>query len=454
MNYISYMQDPWGPIFFSIGATSNQKSKADIRREQAVQKAKQEYGIVTANDLQEQELQQNRELAKKSAQRINNYEQEKAATLTSNRPFFGNLNGIQEFAAYSAPGTSTLMFANDASREANLTWTALKNKQWIPALGHAIKVPANIVMGATSLIPFTGLLTKLGKQNTRLLNNLGKNYKRIRVGLELDKQILNSGNVNTIRDVKPIISSTPTPARTRSTSLVFLQKPNNLSTAEKLGIPASERVLYDPEIMQNAEIFAKKYGYPIPETVEEAKNMYKRHNTFFRGTNTDVFVSSNPDNYSYMADELIGKSREEVTKILASKGYPSASRAWNDPSSKGFSDWFVFATPDKNNALKYGGGDLQTVGIVRRPFSLRDPKKWHINADFRLEPDIIFNKTGQVAVGNTSPLYEVKINTKHLYSPGTLNQYPNTEGSLIGKYIDQNAGVNYFRGTRDYINVK
>ena len=48
----------------------------------------------------------------------------------------------------------TLMFADDASKHSQLVGSAIKNRQWGAAVGNAIKVPADIAMGAVSLMPF------------------------------------------------------------------------------------------------------------------------------------------------------------------------------------------------------------------------------------------------------------------------------------------------------------
>jgi len=72
-----------------------------------------------------------------------------------------------------------------------------------------------------------------------------------------------------------------------------------ISEAEKSGIIKSERPFYDQKVLDTAKLFAKEYGYPEPTTIEEIKNMYRRHNTFFRtvndiqdnGYNTELYNS-------------------------------------------------------------------------------------------------------------------------------------------------------------------
>ena len=172
MTKIPKQQTTWSALDFlenSEQETNAQKSelerRAELRRKLAAEQAKKESSITTANDKQDQEIQARREKARKEVQNRTNYEKEQQRILSQNRPLMsGQLSGTQDFIGYMLPGYSTLMFADDASKHSQLVGSAIKNRQWGAAAGNAIKVPADIAMGAISLIPFAGAAVKGGNK--------------------------------------------------------------------------------------------------------------------------------------------------------------------------------------------------------------------------------------------------------------------------------------------------
>ena len=172
MTKIPKQQTTWSALDFlenNEQETNAQKSelerRAELRRKLAAEQAKKQSSITTANDKQDQEIEARREKARKEIQNRTNYEKEQQRILSQNRPLMsGQLSGTQDFIGYMLPGYSTLMFADDASKHSQLVGSAIKNRQWGAAVGNAIKVPADIAMGAISLIPFAGTAVKGGNK--------------------------------------------------------------------------------------------------------------------------------------------------------------------------------------------------------------------------------------------------------------------------------------------------
>ena len=194
-----------------------------------------------------------------------------------------------------------------------------------------------------------------------------------------------------------------------------------ISAAEKAGIPKHERPMYDPEVLQKAKLFAEEYGYPEPTNPQEIKNMYRQHNTFFR-TVGDLDRVYFPESYEAMPDWFKQLDLPGQRKVLASKGYPSNSsfRSYYGNTEDVFGDGFVFVSPSlKENAAYFeANGGLSHTVKLQRPFSLRDPKTWHKEADWRIYPQnswkAQFWPKGRVEVGNATPNREFKVSTKHL----------------------------------------
>ena len=179
MTKIPKQQTTWSALDFLENTepeTNAQKSelerRAELRRKLAAEQAKKESRITTANDKQDQEIEARREKARKEVQNRTNYEKEQQRILSQNRPLMsGQLSGTQDFIGYMLPGYSTLMFADDASKHSQLVGSAIKNRQWGAAVGNAIKVPADIAMGAVSLIPFAGAAVKGGNKLVQKTQN-------------------------------------------------------------------------------------------------------------------------------------------------------------------------------------------------------------------------------------------------------------------------------------------
>ena len=172
MTKIPKQQTTWSALDFlekNEQETNAQKSelerRAELRRKLAAEQAKKQSSITTANDKQDQEIEARKEKARKEVQNRANYEKEQQRILSQNRPLMsGQLSGAQDFIGYMLPGYSTLMFADDASKHSQIVGSAIKNRQWGAAAGNAIKVPADIAMGAVSLIPFAGAAVKGGNK--------------------------------------------------------------------------------------------------------------------------------------------------------------------------------------------------------------------------------------------------------------------------------------------------
>lgn len=193
MNYLDYpkFQILWSPLDFLSLKPSEESTNKKVEERKKEAKA----GIITENDRQESELRAKREEAIKSEEQKANYQRAEQGILSQNRPLTtGPITTTQEFVGYAAPGYSTLMFADDASKDATLVAEAIKNKQWGPAIGHAIKVPADIAMGAVSLIPFAGAAIKGGSKLMQSASKLKNNY----TGYKISKIIDNSNPTRTI----------------------------------------------------------------------------------------------------------------------------------------------------------------------------------------------------------------------------------------------------------------
>ena len=227
------------------------------------------------------------------------------------------------------------------------------------------------------------------------------------------------------------------------TSLRFFERPQSkISEAERAGIPKGERAINDPKVLENAKQFAEKYGYKVPTTVEEAKNMYKTHNRFFRSINMEPFEKAYPEFGIFPEKEfpeLVGLTREEKLKTLASKGYPRFWRTHdlNDIGS-GFSDDFVFVSPSLAENAAYAnsmGTNFSNTVMLQRPFSFGKPTEWHINADWRPSQEVFgrIHRKGEVSIGNSPLKNEAKVSTKHLI-PVKIAQ-PGDQGTTLGDFL-------------------
>lgn len=114
------------------------------------------------------------------------------------------------------------------------------------------------------------------------------------------------------------LQSKTTPAKT---SLAFFERnPAKISEAEKAGIPKGmERTLVNnkEEILNNAKSFAEKYGYDIPKTIDEAKAMYKQHNSWFRTVQVDPLYDNSKYGLAFTDPKLQTLPKTESAKILA-----------------------------------------------------------------------------------------------------------------------------------------
>lgn len=150
---------------------------------------------------------------------------------------------------------------------------------------------------------------------------------------------------------------------------VLFQRPSLLTEAERLGIPKGERYLFNHtnEILNNAKNFAEKYGYTTPTTVEEAKNMYRQHNTVFRSVMSDL-----PE--EELGKEIFSLNTTDQAKFLASHGYPLSMRDYLPEHSGQYKDDYVFVSPTRESNAGYTGGRMVQVQL-QRPFSFGEPSK-------------------------------------------------------------------------------
>lgn len=221
----------------------------------------------------------------------------------------------------------------------------------------------------------------------------------------------------------------------------ILSNNSKLTEGEILGIPKGQErfiVNNESEILQNAKSFAEKYGYDIPENIDAAKQMYRQHNRWFRTVDDPKrFLLSKNDNIFGLAEyapELQGKTKEEIAKILASKGYPKSIRTWHIKDAGQYVDRTVFASPSMATNAKYQGNPNNITVMLQRPFTLRNPLRWHIDADYRpISTRDLVTEVGQTQIGNAGPIDEIKLGTKHLI-PVKIAE-PADKGTFLGEFL-------------------
>ena len=257
----------------------------------------------------------------------------------------------------------------------------------------------------------------------------------------------------------------------RLTSLKFFErKPSKISEAERVGVPKGERDVWDPQVMLNAKEFANKYGYEVPQTIEEIKNMYRQHNRFFRSVETDryepkvgnTFFEYAPNYKPGMSEEEViyglypefkGLTPQQLRFTLASRGYPLYDRTYKiSDIGKGPQDDFVFVSPSLAENAAYAnsmGTNFSNTVMLQRPFSFGKPADWHINADWRPSEKVYKAHTkGQVSEGNSALKNEAKISTKHLI-PVKIAEKGDL-GTLLGDYLEKQK----YKGSLPYkINI-
>ena len=253
MTKIPKQQTTWSALDFlenNEQETNAQKSelerRAELRRKLAAEQAKKQSSITTANDKQDQEIEARKENAIKEVQNRTNYEKEQQRILSQNRPLMsGQLSGTQDFIGYMLPGYSTLMFADDASKHSQLVGNAIKNRQWGAAVGNAIKVPADVAMGAVSLIPFAGAAVKGGnklvQETQKAISSIKSRYPlaensshwKFNSGLSSkEQQALNE-------EVARAFYEAGQPVKTKRAIIQPNSRP--ISLAERLGLPRGDR---------------------------------------------------------------------------------------------------------------------------------------------------------------------------------------------------------------------
>lgn len=202
----------------------------------------------------------------------------------------------------------------------------------------------------------------------------------------------------------------------------FVKPVRPISVAEELGIPKGDRAMFDPQVVANAKKFADRYGYTMPETMEGIKDMYRRHNTFFRTVgigNLKPFKGiQTQEQIDSWYPQFKGLSETEAKLKLASEGYPIFMKSGNPAHiGKGATDDFVFVSPSLESNKTYQGiNGLTNTVKLQRPFSLRNPSIWHIDADWNPVATIYKGKhaKGTVSQGNAGLAHEAKISTEHL----------------------------------------
>ena len=250
----------------------------------------------------------------------------------------------------------------------------------------------------------------------------------------------------------------------------FERKPSRISFAERVGVPKGERDVWDPQVMLNAKEFANKYGYKVPQTIEEVKNMYRQHNRFFRSVETDryepkaghTFFEYQPNYKPGMSEEEVihglypefkGLTPQQLRFTLASRGYPLYDRTYKiSDIGKGPQDDFVFVSPSLTENAAYAnsmGTNFSNTVMLQRPFSFGKPADWHINADWRPSGKVYEAHTkGQVSEGNSALKNEAKISTKHLI-PVKIAEKGDL-GTFLGDYLEKQK----YKGSLPYeINI-
>lgn len=351
---------------------------------------------------------------------------------------YGLLGGASRLAGGfggSAVGSYTLGKAGElGDRTFGTTWMKPAGQiiggfaGWAPGSNIAYKSALDLASKAPNIV-------RIGATN-RFIGDVA--------GRELEKGVNSTSFVPThvVSEIEgnKVIPFTPIPQKFVSTvhfdpRVKPLSRP--ISETEKAGIPKNERPMYDPEVFQKAKLFAEEYGYPEPKTPTEIKDMYRRHNTFFR-TVGDLDRVYLPKNYESLPDEFKSLSLPEQRKFLASRGYPSYFRGYFNDTEGPFSDEFVFVSPSlEENSDYFINNALDNTVKLQRPFSLRDPKKWHIEADWRIHPANSWKgrwwPKGRIEIGNASPSREFKVSTKHLIPVDIAKQ--DDLGTLLPQYF-------------------
>lgn len=223
-----------------------------------------------------------------------------------------------------------------------------------------------------------------------------------------------------------------------------------ISVAEKAGISKDKRKMFDWDQIEalrpRFNKWAEYYGYDqIPESVglENAvdimKNIFKRHNTFFRG----VHKPDTPEDIAHI-ESLFGKdyNLDNVYKYVATHGRPG--------------DNAVFVSPSSNAGIY---GSTGKTAIVRRRFKLgRDPETWLQDADF----DIIFGgspeaiKVAQQKGTLTFPWSQRGngiVENELLAPDGTINFIDFVPRNASASYFDSNGSLNKYLGYKSFGDV-
>ena len=140
------------------------------RAEQRRQQAKKVAGIVTANDIQQAEIQKNIEKAARSVQKEQDYQRQKQQWDKQDA-----LPIAQEIAGDIAPVYNTYKFTKNASRDFGRAGQLLSQGYVRPALGYGLKGVGNFGFGVASLFPFTGILKQAPNIVKRGIQTIGRN---------------------------------------------------------------------------------------------------------------------------------------------------------------------------------------------------------------------------------------------------------------------------------------
>lgn len=336
------------------------------------------------------------------------------------------------------------------------TWSEWVNDKLGLRQGHMVGQLSNpgILLGGVVGYKTPGAINTGFKYAQETVPIVARNY---RLSTAIDRAVDNTklpfGNNN----YTTILSTQKTSPDTGA--MVLYQRPQSkLSLAERTGVNVQDRDVWNPQVMNNAREFARKYGYEEPNSIQDAKDMYRQHNRFFRTVNTNKFIPSGKGYHEYshlykpgMTEqevinaefpEFIGMTPEQIKMQLASKGYPTYFRSYYKKDiGSGFSDDFVFVSPSLAENMDYAGNTLSNTILLQRPFSFGKPSEWHINADWRPSGKIYrrAHNKGEVSEGNSYFNHEAKVSTDHLI-PVKIAE-TGDKGTLLGEFLNNNRGL-------------
>lgn len=162
------------------------QARIRVRSQEAVDKAKKEYSIVTENDRQNAQIQTSLEGARKAYEREANYQKQKTQFDQED-----HVPVVQDIAGDLVPLYNTYKFTKKAGTDFNRAISLAQQGYIRPALGYGSKAIGNALFGVTTLVPFTGIGLNAVTKGEKAVNgaiNFGKNnYTAYRISNIIDE---------------------------------------------------------------------------------------------------------------------------------------------------------------------------------------------------------------------------------------------------------------------------